>query len=123
MRLSLTRCQSVWVYSRRSRLREDETFGRVPERVHRQPTGVWLISSKDSLESTSVERHLLFLLDLLESRLTDVGAVRSEADLTADFFCYWVSATGNGGPAIPPPTLSRVPALDASLEFDFYDGS
>jgi hypothetical protein len=36
----------------------------------RQQTGVWLIGSKGRLETTSLERHLVYLLP----RIADVGA-------------------------------------------------
>jgi len=47
-------------------------------------------------------------------------AVAREQSLTADFFCYWVSATGHGGPEIGADTLRRISELGASLGFDQY---
>lgn len=85
--------------------------------------GVWLLGTRGRLESTNVERHLILLLDMLEPRRDEVLAVAAEQGLSLDFFCFWVSATGHGGPEVSPETLARIAALHSSLGFDFYDGS
>jgi hypothetical protein len=46
--------------------------------------------------------------------------IRGAQNLKADFFCYWLSATGHGGPELSAGTLGRIAALGASLGFDFY---
>jgi hypothetical protein len=38
----------------------------------------------------------------------------------ADFFCFWLSATGHGGPEVSPGTLARIVRFNASLGFDCY---
>lgn len=82
--------------------------------------GGWLITSEHRLDTTSIERHLRVLLDLLEPHKAAILALIEDADLRADFFCLWRSATGHGGPEISPATLARIAALRASLGFDFY---
>jgi hypothetical protein len=47
-------------------------------------------------------------------------ALRREHELRGDFFCYWLSASGHGGPEVSPTTLARIAALDLSLGIDFY---
>jgi hypothetical protein len=91
--------------------------GRPPRR---QRTAVWLLSTDDVIKSTSLERHLRHLLDALEPSAWAIRSLLSEETVRADFFCYWVSATGHGGPQASPGTLSRIGALNASLGFDFY---
>ncbi len=86
----------------------------------RQPTGVWFISSEGQIGSTSLERHLLYLLDILEPQRDTLREVMSEQSLQADFSCYWVSATGQGGPAVGPTTLRRASDLSATLGFEFH---
>jgi hypothetical protein len=100
-----------------------EVRGRVPAGGVRQPTGVWSISSERRLHTTNIERHLICLLDILETQRPAVLAVAEQQGLEADFFCYWVSATGHGGPELSAETLTRIAVLNASLGFDFYDGS
>jgi hypothetical protein len=86
----------------------------------RQRTGVWILSSDDQIASTSVERHLVYLLAALEPRADTLRALRAEQDLDAGIWCYWRSATGHGGPEVSPSTLARIAALDTWLGFDFY---
>jgi hypothetical protein len=47
-------------------------------------------------------------------------ALIEEQRLLADFHCYWVSATGQGGPMVTPETLSRMGAIGAMLDFEFH---
>ncbi|MGD0272386.1 MAG: DUF4279 domain-containing protein [Gaiellaceae bacterium] len=86
-----------------------------------EPSGTWLISTREMLESTSVERHLIALLEIVEPVRDELRALRAEMKLELDFFCYWASAYGHGGPEISPHTLRRIADLDATLCFDFYD--
>lgn len=88
--------------------------------ARRQRTGVWLLSTENAVNSTSLERHLVQLLDAVEPRSEMLQAIRAAQNLKADFFCYWLSATGNGGPKLSAGTLGRIAALGASLGFDFY---
>jgi len=85
-----------------------------------QPTGYWSLSTADVVASTSLERHLLYLLDALEPSTAAIHALSDSDDIKADFFCYWLSATGNGGPEVSPETLGRIASLGASLGIDFY---
>jgi hypothetical protein len=86
----------------------------------RQPTGVWYISSKDRIGSTSLERHLRYLLDIVEPVRRELLALVAEHSLRADFHCYWVSAVGQGGPEISSETLRRISDFGATLGFEFH---
>ena len=98
---------------------EGERLRRGRELRSRQ-IGVWLLRSDGAVESTSLERHLLYLLDMLEPSTAALAALRSQRTISADFFCYWLSATGHGGPEISSATLARIAALDADIGLDFY---
>jgi hypothetical protein len=89
-------------------------------RAIRQPKGVWYISSKDRVGSTNLERHILYLLEILEPVKRQLLDVVHEQSLSADFYCYWVSATGQGGPEVTAETLGRISDLDATLGFEFH---
>ena len=93
-----------------------------PTRIRRQETGVWLLKSEGRVGSTSLERHLVHLLDLLEPGLPALDELRRTRGLTTDFFCFWLSATGHGGPIFSAELLSRVAAIGAELGIDFYGG-
>jgi hypothetical protein len=89
----------------------------------RQPTGVWFISSEDKIGSTNLERHLLYLLEIIEPAKNELLAVLEEQALRADFYCYWVSASGQGGPGVSAGTLRRIGELNATLAFEFHGPS
>ena len=101
---------------------EEIPAGRVGK-ARRQRTGVWLLSSEHAVDSTSLEVHLIHLLDAVEPTAPALDAVRAAQDLRADFYCSWVSARGDGGPEISPTTLGRVAALNAALGIEFFDDS
>jgi hypothetical protein len=105
----------AWAAARGDRLEQGPD-----EEPIRQRTGVWSISSRGSLDSTSLERHLIQLLDEIEPRSAELAELRIRDGLEADFFCFWESAGGHGGPQISAATLGRVAALDAALGIDFY---
>jgi hypothetical protein len=104
-----------------SRAPEDQEIpaGRVG-RARRQETGVWFLSTETIVESTSLERHLVHLLDAVEPASAALQRIRADENLWADFDCYWLSATGHGGPEVSPETLGRIAALGASLGLDFH---
>ena len=81
---------------------------------------VWWISSENRIETTSLERHLRLLLDIVEPRSDALIPLIETGEVSADFFCLWRSADGDGGPEVSPETLARIAALDAALGLDFY---
>lgn len=97
----------------------DKTFDPRTGEPRVQRTGVWSISSEE-LQTTNNERHLCFLLDRIEPSAVALRKVVERQGLVANFFCYWVSATGEGGPELSPDVLSRIADLGASLGYDFY---
>lgn len=91
--------------------------------VRRQEMGVWLLKSEGKLASTSLERHLLFLLETIEPHAAALRDLRVAQRATADFFCFWLSATGHGGPIFSAELMQRVAATGAELGIDFYGGA
>jgi hypothetical protein len=76
--------------------------------VRRQRTGVWSLSTENIVRSTSLERHLIHVLDALEPAASALHALLSAVGIRADFFCCWLSATGHGGPEGSAETLGRI---------------
>jgi Domain of unknown function (DUF4279) len=83
-------------------------------------TGIWALESEDKLETTNLEKHLISLLDKLESVSAIILELITKYSLSVDFHCYWVSETGQGGPLISPETLMRVANLNAYLDFEIH---
>ncbi len=81
---------------------------------------VWSLSSEERLFSSVLEDHLCHLLDLLLPARERVRAVLDQSSAGADFFCYWVSRAGHGGPELTAQILGDIASLDAALGIDFY---
>ncbi len=93
-----------------------------PSQIRRQELGVWLLKSEGHIASTSLERHLNYLLDLIEPGAAALRELQASQGVTADFFCFWMSATGHGGPVFSAEVLQRVALVGAELGIDFYGG-
>jgi hypothetical protein len=83
-----------------------------------QPTGIWLFSTRN-LSSTSLELHLRAVLDMLEPVADSLSDLLVRQDTSIQLLCYWVSATGQGGPGITAESLKRIAALNAAIVFEF----
>lgn len=91
--------------------------------IRRQELGVWLLKSEGRVVSTSLERHLNHLLDLIEPGAGALRQLQQAQDISTDFFCFWMSATGHGGPVFSTEVLQRVSGIGAELGIDFYGGA
>ncbi len=86
----------------------------------RRRTGTWMLESEGRLQTTSLERHVLFLLTDLEPRAAVICAFLRETGFEASFACYWMSSSNHGGPIVSNDTVRRISQLGASIWFDFY---
>lgn len=89
-------------------------------RGHKAGTGVWFISTKGKLKSTNLEEHLLYLLKKIGNPSSNFYKLVKELRLRVMFRCFFMSATGQGGPDISIETLKKIVNLGFGLEFDFY---
>jgi hypothetical protein len=85
-----------------------------------RPIGVWLLRSENVVVSTSLERHLIYLVEILESVEEQIKYYVDNPDYQVDFLCYWVSATGHGGPIFSSKLMKKLSALCNEMNFDFY---
>jgi hypothetical protein len=79
----------------------------------------WFLCSKDCVDSKDIGRHVDWLL---EQVLPSAEALRQLQDKGAqtDVFCYWYSASGQGGPSLYPETMSKLGSLRLEIGFDIY---
>ncbi|MEO8286018.1 MAG: DUF4279 domain-containing protein [Chloroflexota bacterium] len=86
--------------------------------------GHWGLTSEGNVSSTDLELHITWLVDQLlpvQDRLRDLlHSGDYEGKIMADIFCYWESATGNGGPGFSPELMGKLSSLGLSLELDIY---
>ena len=88
-----------------------------PNRV--APLGGWFLSSQDQVISKDVRRHVAWILDQMEGRKDQFLKLQDEGYET-DIFCYWLSASGHGGPELDPELMQRLVSLRLPIGFDIY---
>lgn len=86
------------------------------------PTGLWLISTDEAVDpaGSTLEEHLLWLLDALEPHTEALRAHIGQRGLQADFFCGYWQRDWNSEWSLAAGTLARMAALGASLSYDAY---
>jgi hypothetical protein len=80
----------------------------------------WELTSQDQVSSSDLEVHINWLLDQLEPGQTELLMLLAEPDVQADIFCYWESATGQGGPGFSPSVMRRLVEFNLKLNLDIY---
>jgi hypothetical protein len=81
----------------------------------------WFLSSENTVSSQDSLRHIEWLLPLVEPRRSQLGALREQGH-RMEISCYWLSASGHGGPTLTPDVMRRVAELGLGLSFDVYFG-
>lgn len=84
----------------------------------KRPKG-WFLSTEGAIESRDVRRHLDWLLDKLMPQRDALAELRRRG-ATVDICCYWLSASGHGGPTISPAQSAKLAALGIDCWFDVY---
>jgi len=81
----------------------------------------WFLSSENSVSSQDSLRHIEWLLALVEPRRSELRTLRDQGHQML-ISCYWLSASGHGGPTLTPDVMRRVAELGLDLWFDVYFG-
>lgn len=109
-----------------SRLGLESTLAQAPgnpipfkSKLVTEADGIWAISSQEQLTTTALDRHLVFLLELLEPVSEEIIAMTASGSLFAYFHCYWLPIGFLGGPVLRPETLRRIERINAYLEIRF----
>lgn len=95
---------------------------RTPSKTTRSrstPITCWFLSTKGTVESKDLRRHVDWLLDQLAPRKRELNLVRSQG-AECEINCYWRSAYGHGGPGLSPSQSKRLGALELSIWLDIY---
>ena len=82
------------------------------------PAG-WFLTSEGAVDSNDVRRHLDWLLHQIADKSSVFDSLRS-AGVSIDVFCYWLSASGHGGPTLSPTQMSVLASLGLDVGFDVY---
>jgi hypothetical protein len=95
---------------------ESRLSGGRPAKLHG-----WFLSSDGAVASRDVRRHLDWLLAQLTPRVSAVHALQADG-CSMDVSCFWVSASGHGGPSVRPAQMGELARLGLELWFDVYLG-
>jgi hypothetical protein len=82
-------------------------------------TNAWFLSSEDQVTSKDLRRHIDWLLDRLPVAPDAVQTLAREG-ARIDVFCYWLSKSGHGGPALSAPQMERLARLGLTISLDVY---
>lgn len=80
----------------------------------------WFLSSEQHVRSLDLRRHLIWLLDLLQSKERELLSLQSIAGLQMVVNCTWYSRSGHGGPTLWPEQMRGLADLNLECSFDIY---
>jgi len=95
---------------------ESRKLGSRPPKLHG-----WFLSSDGEVESRDVRLHLDWLLSRIAPQADAILALQRDG-CRMDVSCYWVSASGHGGPSVLPVQMGELARLGLELWFDVYLG-
>ena len=79
----------------------------------------WFLTSDGAIESRDGRCHVDWLLDRVGHRALTLAELRTVGCETL-LSCYWVSASGHGGPMLSPEQLGRLAECGLEVWFDVY---
>lgn len=82
----------------------------------------WFLCTKDCVNSKDLRRHVDWLIEQVRTSAQALRQLQDEGAHT-DVFCYWVSASGQGGPSLYPETMSKLGELRLEIGFDIYSAN
>jgi uncharacterized protein DUF4279 len=104
--------------------RKVEIYRRSRGHEARGRTGLWLLSSKGQVDSSDLNEHLAYLLEILfppgESQILErLRNLMREDGLEADISCFWHGEHGALPPVVPATTRKAFAEIGATIETDF----
>ena len=79
----------------------------------------WFLSTKGKLKSRDSRRHIDWILDKIETASGVIDKMQKQG-FPMDISCFWVSASGHGGPIVSPEQMRRLVALNLEVWWDVY---
>jgi hypothetical protein len=89
-----------------------------PPGIKDRPAG-WFFTSKCVVESRDIRRHLDWILNQIADKSCVFNDLRDHG-VDARISCYWMTASGHGGPSLWPTQMVILASLGLEIEFDFY---
>ena len=91
--------------------------GSIP--MGRRPWTSWTLTTKGSVASRDIRRHIDWLLDKLLPRRNEIMSLNAPGTVT-DIFCYWESNSGQGGPSLFHRQMRDLGVLRIDIGWDIY---
>ena len=89
-------------------------------RTREAPSTGWFLSSRDRVSSNDLRDHLNWLLTELMGAEAAVRALQEDEETHMRIHCYWLSASGQGGPTLWPEQMESMAKLNLECDFDYY---
>jgi len=86
---------------------------------HFTETGGWFLKTLDVIYSRDVRYHIDILLKMINNKKHNLKLLR-EQGYDIRIFCFWESATGNGGPLLDYQLMSTLGELCIDVSFDIW---
>jgi hypothetical protein len=104
--------------------RKGDVYKRFRGHEARGRTGLWLVSSKEHINSADLNDHLEYLLTLVfpenrEDRLRELHKMMHDDSIEADVPCFWHGEHGAPPPIIRDDIRERFARIPAEIEEDF----
>ncbi|MFO1379297.1 MAG: DUF4279 domain-containing protein [Chitinivorax sp.] len=87
--------------------------------ISRRSINGWFLSTKGHVESKDSRRHIDWLLNKIEPVTLQILELQKNG-ARMDICCFWVSATGNGGPIISSKQMKRLLPLGLDVWWDVW---
>jgi hypothetical protein len=89
-------------------------------RILARRTGVWGIRSKLVVNSSALEPHLRYLVNLLKLPKASLRELLDEKKAEMRFFCYWANYTGDRVPDVPDDIRTMMESMGGIIDIDEY---
>jgi hypothetical protein len=101
--------------------RTQQSLGaRVENGVHHAGRpNAWFLSTEGVVASQDVRAHIDWLMDTVMPAEAALRGLQ-ESGVAVDVSCYWLSASGHGGPCLSPSQAEKLARLQLTCWFDVY---
>ena len=87
---------------------------------HEQPWGMWHLNTEKIVSDVRVEKHILYLIGLLEPKKEQLAKyLAHKKDYSIDFLIHWEPFDDWGSYSVNSDLLARMAALCHEVEFAF----
>jgi len=86
------------------------------------PISSWQLKTKDVVKSKDLRAHIDWIIDKISGKKAELRLLK-RSGYYIKVTCFWISASGNGGPIIDHPLTKRLSKYPIDLEFDIWFSS